>query len=161
VSTVDVDWILVSGLVSNVRKWALLVDIRFQSKAVIPHYLHFRFQCGASWTFNGHWKYWNSLRWQGQTQRLIDTYTRTRCLCPALTTGEGLWQPCPHGAVDVVWLCEWLWSGHVYWWVSFPQVVLLWVRLQSSFSFVFSRKYHLTFCRFGFFRKDWIRLSKI
>jgi len=37
----------------NVDKWALLVDIRFRPKAVVPHSVHFRFRRAAVDKFGG------------------------------------------------------------------------------------------------------------
>ena len=43
----------VSVSVPNVDKWALLADIRFRPKAVVPHSVHFRFRRAAVGKFGG------------------------------------------------------------------------------------------------------------
>ena len=50
---VEVDRISASVLAPNVDKWALLEDIRFRLKAVVPHSMHFRFWKAAVGKFGG------------------------------------------------------------------------------------------------------------
>ena len=53
----EVDRISVLVSAPNVDKRALLADIRFQPKAVVPHSVHFRFQRAAVGKFSGCQKY--------------------------------------------------------------------------------------------------------
>jgi len=52
---IEVDRISASVSVSepNVDKWALMVDIRFRPKAVVPHSVHFQFRRAATGKFSG------------------------------------------------------------------------------------------------------------
>ena len=45
--SLEVDRISASVSAPNVDKWALLVDVRFRPKAVVPHSVYFQFRRAA------------------------------------------------------------------------------------------------------------------